>query len=55
MKLYVDTNKSSSVDSGDTLIASGTFADDNGTLTLVVDPAFAVPAGTTYLLVTYDF
>ena len=52
--LYLDRNGNGAVDSGDSVVASGTFAANDGTVTLAVDPGLAITAPTA-LLVTYSF
>jgi hypothetical protein len=54
VKLYVDANANGIVDASDSALASGTFAANNGTVTLAVAPAYTVSAPTS-TLVTYDF
>jgi len=54
VRVYVDANANGSVDAGETEIAAGTFNQDNGTLQLLMVTPYAVPAGATNLLVTYD-
>jgi uncharacterized repeat protein (TIGR01451 family) len=55
VKLYLDVNGNGIVDAGDTLLSSGTFTADNGTLDLTLSSALTVTAGTPQnLLVTYD-
>jgi uncharacterized repeat protein (TIGR01451 family) len=56
VKLYLDVNGDGVVDSGDTVLASGAFASDNGTLELTLSTALTVTSGTvSRLLITYDF
>ncbi len=56
VKLYLDVNGNGVVDAGDTVLASGTFAANNGSLDLTLSTALTVTAGTTpKLLITYDF
>jgi hypothetical protein len=55
VRLYVDGNGNGSVDTGELEIAAGTFNQDNGTLQLQAAAPYAIAAGTTSLLVTYDF
>jgi hypothetical protein len=52
--LYLDKNGNGAVDSGDSVVASGTFAANDGTVTLAVNPGLAITAPTA-LLVTYSF
>jgi hypothetical protein len=52
--LYLDKNGNGSVDSGDSVVAGGTFAANDGTVTLAVNPGLAITAPTA-LLVTYSF
>jgi len=54
VKLYVDKNGNGAVDSNDSLVASGTFAANDGSVTLAVTPGLAITAPTA-LLVTYSF
>jgi hypothetical protein len=54
VKLYIDKNANGAVDAGDSLIATGTFAANDGTVTLAVNPGLAITAPTA-LLVTYSF
>jgi hypothetical protein len=54
VKLYIDKNANGQVDAGDTAIASSTFAVNNGTVIMNVNPAYSISAPTN-LLVTYDF
>jgi uncharacterized repeat protein (TIGR01451 family) len=56
VKLYLDVNGDGVVNSGDTVLASGAFASDNGTLDLTLSTALTVTSGTvSRLLITYDF
>lgn len=55
VRVYVDANGNGTVDAGEAEVAAGTFNQDNGTLLLRMGTPFAVPAGATNLLVTYDF
>jgi hypothetical protein len=56
IKLYLDENNNGLVDAGETLLSSGTFSTDNGTLDLVLSSALTVTAGTSKtILFTYDF
>jgi hypothetical protein len=52
--LYDDLNGNGHADSGEPLLAQSTFPSNDGTVTLDVQPPFAV-SGPTNLLVTYDF
>lgn len=52
--LYVDLNGNGRVDPGDQLLAAGTYAGDDGSVTLDVAPPYAITAPTN-LLVTYTF
>jgi len=52
--LYIDKNANGAVDAGDSLVATGTFAANNGSVTLAVNPGLAITAPTA-LLVTYSF
>ena len=52
--LYIDKNANGEVDAGDSLVATGTFAAKNGSVTLPVNPGLAITAPTA-LLVTYSF
>lgn len=52
--LVVDANSNGIVDVGEETIANGTYDSDDGMLTLVVPAPYAIPAGQTNLLVTYD-
>jgi hypothetical protein len=54
VKLYVDVNGDGRVDGGDNLLASGSYAGNDGTVTLPVTPGYTV-SGPTDFLVTYDF
>jgi len=54
VKLYVDKNGNGAVDSNDSLVASGTFAANDGSVSLAVNPGLAITAPTA-LLVTYSF
>ena len=56
VKLYLDVNGNGVVDTGDTLLAGGTFSADDGSLNLPLTTALTVMSGTPQnLLVTYDF
>jgi len=56
VKLYLDVNGNGVVDTGDTLLASGTFSGDDGSLNLPLTTALTIMSGTAQnLLVTYDF
>ena len=57
VKLYLDVNDNGLVDTGDTLLASGVFVGDNGTLDLTLTSALTVTAGSPQksLLITYNF
>jgi hypothetical protein len=54
VQLYVDANGNGKADPGETAIASGTFPQDTGTVTLAVTPGFSL-TGPTDFLVTYSF
>jgi hypothetical protein len=54
VKLYVDANANGQVDASEAALASGTFAANNGAVTLAVAPPYTVSAPTSFL-VTYDF
>ena len=54
VNIYVDKNGNGAVDAGDSLVATGTFAANDGTVTLAVNPGLAITAPTA-LLVTYSF
>jgi hypothetical protein len=54
VELYNDLNGNGRVDSGEPLLSKSTFPSNDGTVTLNVDPTFAV-SGPTNLLVTYGF
>ena len=54
VKLYIDKNGNGAVDSNDSLVASGTFAANDGSVALAVNPGLAITAPTA-LLVTYSF
>lgn len=54
VNLYVDNNSNGSVDASDSLVTTGTFAANDGTVTLGVNPGLAI-TGPTALLVTYSF
>ncbi|MEO8138980.1 MAG: hypothetical protein ABI742_05000 [Gemmatimonadota bacterium] len=52
--LYLDANGNGQVDPAETLLASGIFPSNNGSVTLAVAPPYAI-SGPTNLLVTYSF
>ncbi len=54
VKAYIDENGNGAVDAAEPSIASGTFDQDNGQLSLQLLVPFAIPAGQTDLLVTFD-
>ena len=54
VKVYVDENANGAVDANEPIIAVGTFDQDNGQLSLQVPSPYAIPAGDTDLLVTFD-
>ncbi|MGH7653767.1 MAG: hypothetical protein ACREN6_03800 [Gemmatimonadaceae bacterium] len=54
VNLYNDANGNGKVDAGETLLATGTFPSNDGTVTLNVAPPLAI-SGPTNLLVTYSF
>ncbi len=54
VNLWLDKNANGLKDAGDSLVSTGTFAANNGTVVLVVDPGLEISAPTT-LLVTYSF
>lgn len=54
VSLYRDSNNNGVVDAGDTLLASGSYPSDNGSLTLNFSSTI-VPFGTVNLLVAYNF
>ena len=55
MKLWIDTNADGAVDAGDQLLGSGSFASDNGSLTITMNSTYVLPFGQTAFMVTYDF
>ena len=55
VRLVVDENANGLVDDGETAIASGTYATDDGTIELAMPTPYPVPVGETDLLVAYDF
>ena len=54
VKAYVDENGNGAVDTGEPNVASGTFDQDNGQLSLQLPTPYAIPAGQTDILVTFD-
>lgn len=54
VNLYVDKNANGAIDAGDSLVATGVFAANDGSVTLAVNPGLAITAPTA-LLVTYSF
>lgn len=56
VKVYLDSNGNGQFDTGETLVGSGTYSADNGTLTITFGTPQVIVAGAprTYL-VTYDF
>ena len=54
VKLYIDKNGNGAVDAGDILVATGTFAANDGSVTLAVNPGLAISSPTA-LLVAYSF
>lgn len=54
VKLYADANGNGVADAGETLLASGNYGDNDGSVTLTVAPPYAV-SGPSNFLVTYDF
>jgi Domain of unknown function DUF11 len=54
VKLYLDRNANGLVDPTDSVVASGAFAANDGSVTLAIAPALVI-AGPTSLLVTYSF
>ena len=55
VRVHVDENGDGDVDAAEPSIASGTFNQDNGDLRLQMAPSYSLPAGSTTLLVTFDF
>ncbi len=55
VRVYVDTDGNGKVDPDESPIGSGTYSADDGTLDLVFDQPYLVPAGDTDFLVTYSF
>ncbi len=55
VKLWVDANGNGRVDAGETQVGGGVFGSDDGTLDLQLDAPYALPAGDTDFIVTYDF
>jgi hypothetical protein len=53
--LWLDVDGNGAVSASDTEIGSGSYSVDNGSLRLVPDAVFDVPAGDSNYLVTYDF
>jgi hypothetical protein len=54
VKLYIDKNSNGAVDAGDSVVATGTFAANDGTVTLAVNPGLVITTPTA-LMVTYSF
>ncbi|MEO8878892.1 MAG: hypothetical protein ABI446_00695 [Gemmatimonadaceae bacterium] len=54
VRLYLDKNGNGAVDAGDSIISTGTFATNDGTVTLAVNPGLSITTPTS-LLVTYSF
>ena len=54
VKLYLDRNANGLVDATDSVVASGAFAANDGSVTLAISPALSISASTS-LLVTYSF
>jgi hypothetical protein len=54
VNLYLDANGDGVIDASDSLVASGTFPANNGTVVLNLGPGLTI-SGPTDLLVTYDF
>ena len=54
VKLYLDRNANGLVDPTDSVVASGAFAANDGSVTLAIAPALVISAPTS-LLVTYSF
>lgn len=54
VNLYLDKNGNGAVDAGDSVIATGTFATNDGIVSLAVNPGLNITAPTS-LLVTYSF
>jgi|GEM_PF-5319311 len=52
---WLDRNGNGAVDAGDTEIASGSFAENNDSLTLTLAAPLMLDAGTTDFIVTYDY
>ena len=55
VRVHVDENGDGDVDAAEPSIASGTFNQDNGELRLQMASPYSLPAGSTSLLVTFDF
>jgi len=53
--LYVDENAAGAVDSGDTLIAEGRYASDNGLLHIQLAAPLTLTESNTEFMVVYDF
>ncbi len=54
VRVYLDRNGNGLVDGTDSVLASGAFAANDGSVTLTLNPAFAITAPVD-ILVTYDF
>jgi hypothetical protein len=54
VKVYVDRNGNGTVEASDSVLASGAFAMNDGSVTLALSPGFAI-TGPTNILVTYDY
>lgn len=56
VKLYLDVNGNGVVDAGETTLAQGTFAANDGALDLALTTPYTLPAGSTaQVIVAYDF
>lgn len=53
--LWADADGDGAIDAGASPIGSGSFAADNGDLTLTLSTPYQLDAGTTSFIVTYDF
>jgi hypothetical protein len=54
VRVVADSNGNGVVDAGEATVAQGTYAVDDGQLTLTPPEPFPLPAGQTDLLVVYD-
>lgn len=55
VKVYLDANGDGVVDSGDTLVGSGAFSADNGSVQLKMNSFFLHPAQPAQVIIAYDF